>query len=60
MTTAEKVRAALEALAPTQEKVDLAVKAAVEVARPSRVILFGLGAGIGSLEQRSGPCGLAA
>ncbi len=41
MTTAEKVRAALEALAPTQEKVDLAVKAAVEVAKPSRVILFG-------------------
>ncbi len=41
MTTAEKVRAALEALAPTQEKVDRAVKAAVDVARPSRVILFG-------------------
>jgi uncharacterized protein len=38
---ADKVRAALEALAPTQEKVDLAVKAAVEVAQPSRVILFG-------------------
>ena len=38
---AEKVRAALEALAPTQEKVDLAVKAAIEVASPSRVILFG-------------------
>lgn len=41
MQTAEKVRAALEALAPTQEKVDLAVKASVEVAKPSRVILFG-------------------
>ncbi len=41
MLTAEKVRAALEALAPTQEKVDQAVRAAVEVAQPSRVILFG-------------------
>src|SRR6266567_8587438 len=40
-TTAEKVRAALEALAPTPEKVDLAVKAAIQVARPSRIILFG-------------------
>jgi predicted nucleotidyltransferase len=41
MLTAEKVRAALETLSPTQEKVDLAVKMAVEVAQPSRVILFG-------------------
>jgi predicted nucleotidyltransferase len=41
MQTAEKVRAALEALAPTQEKVDLAVSTAVEIAQPSRVILFG-------------------
>src|ERR1700751_2321752 len=41
MTTAEKVRTALEALAPSLEKVNLAVKTAVEVARPSRVILFG-------------------
>jgi len=41
MQTAERVRAALEALAPTPEKVDLAVKTAVEVARPSRVIIFG-------------------
>jgi uncharacterized protein len=41
MQTAERVRAALEELAPTQEKVDLAVKTAVEVAQPSRVILFG-------------------
>ena len=41
MLIAEKVRAALETLAPTQEKVDLAVKTAVEIARPSRVILFG-------------------
>ena len=39
--TAEKVRAALETLTPTQEKVDLAVKTAVEIAQPSRVILFG-------------------
>jgi len=40
-TASEKVRAALEALAPTPEKVDLAVRTAVEVANPSRVILFG-------------------
>jgi predicted nucleotidyltransferase len=41
MLIADKVRAALEALTPTQEKVDLAVKTAVETAQPSRVILFG-------------------
>ena len=41
MLTAEKVRAVLEELAPTQEKVDLAVRTAVEIAQPSRVILFG-------------------
>jgi predicted nucleotidyltransferase len=41
MLTAEKVRAALEALAPTQEKVELAVKTSVDIAQPSRVILFG-------------------
>jgi len=41
MLTAEQVRAALETLSPTKEKVDLAVKAAVEIAQPSRVILFG-------------------
>ena len=41
MQPADKVRAALEALTPTQEKVDLAVKTAVEIAHPSRVILFG-------------------
>src|ERR1039458_7107403 len=41
MLTDDKVRAALEALAPTQEKVDRAVRAAIEVAQPSRVILFG-------------------
>jgi uncharacterized protein len=40
-TAAEKVRAALEALAPTQDKVNQAVRTAVEVTRPSRVILFG-------------------
>ena len=41
MLTAEKVRAVLETLSPTQEKVDLAVKMAVETAQPLRVILFG-------------------
>jgi predicted nucleotidyltransferase len=41
MEITEKVRTALEALSPTQDKVDLAVKTAVEIARPSRVILFG-------------------
>jgi uncharacterized protein len=41
MLTAEKVRAVLEELAPTQEKVDAAVRTAVEIAQPSRVILFG-------------------
>jgi predicted nucleotidyltransferase len=41
MLTAEKVRAALEELAPTQEKVDLAVKTAIEIAQPSRVFIFG-------------------
>jgi predicted nucleotidyltransferase len=41
MTAAEQVRSALEALAPSPEKVNLAVNTAVEVAKPSRVILFG-------------------
>jgi predicted nucleotidyltransferase len=41
MQTAEKVRAALEALAPSQEKVALAVEKAVEIASPARVIIFG-------------------
>ena len=41
MLTPDEVRAALEALALTQEKVDLAVKTAVQIAQPSRVILFG-------------------
>jgi predicted nucleotidyltransferase len=40
-TAAEKVRAALEDLRPTKEKVDLAVKLSVEMTHPSRVILFG-------------------
>jgi predicted nucleotidyltransferase len=41
MLTAEQVRSTLETLSPTEEKVDLAVRTAVEIARPSRVILFG-------------------
>jgi predicted nucleotidyltransferase len=41
MLAAEKVRAVLEELAPAQEKVDRAVKTAIEVTQPSRVILFG-------------------
>ena len=41
MQIAEKVRAALEGLSPTQEKVDLAVKTAIEVANPSRIFIFG-------------------
>lgn len=41
MLVAEKVNSALEQLRPTQEKVDIAVKTAVEVAQPSRVFLFG-------------------
>ena len=40
MLTPDEVRAALEALALTQEKADLAVKTAVQIAQPSRVILF--------------------
>lgn len=41
MLTAEQVEAVLRQYTPTQEKVDLAVRAAIEVANPSRVILFG-------------------
>jgi predicted nucleotidyltransferase len=41
MLTAEKVRAVLDTFSPTQEKVDLAVKTAIEVAHPSRVFIFG-------------------
>jgi len=41
MLTAERVREVLEELSPTQEKVDRAVRLAVELTQPSRVILFG-------------------
>lgn len=41
MLSSDQVRAVLEQFTPTQEKVDLAVNAAIEVAKPSRVILFG-------------------
>jgi uncharacterized protein len=41
MLTEQQVRAVLETLSPTQEKVDQAVRAAIEVAHPSRVIIFG-------------------
>src|SRR5512146_32078 len=41
MLTEQQVRGALEALSPTKETVDLAVRTAIEVAQPSRVILFG-------------------
>jgi predicted nucleotidyltransferase len=41
MLTTEQVEAVLKQFTPTQEKIDLAVKTAIEVARPSRVILFG-------------------
>lgn len=41
MLTTEQVEAVLRQYTPTQEKVDLAVRAAIEVANPSRIILFG-------------------
>jgi uncharacterized protein len=41
MLTAEKLEAFQQSWRPTQEKVDLAVKTAVEAARPSRVFVFG-------------------
>jgi predicted nucleotidyltransferase len=41
MMTAEQVRAVLSTLSPTGEKVNLAVKTAVEAVHPSRVIVFG-------------------
>lgn len=41
MMTADQVRATLEVLSPTQEKVDLAVKTAVETVGPVRVVIFG-------------------
>ena len=41
MLTAEKLDELRQSWRPTQEKVDLAVKAAIEVAHPSRVFIFG-------------------
>jgi len=41
MEIAEKIDDFSQSWRPTQEKVDLAVKAAVEIARPSRVFIFG-------------------
>jgi predicted nucleotidyltransferase len=41
MLTAEEITAFRESWRPTAEKVDLAVKTAVEIARPSRVFIFG-------------------
>ena len=41
MATLAESQSVLRKLSPTQEKVDLAVKAAIEIARPSRVFLFG-------------------
>jgi predicted nucleotidyltransferase len=41
MLTAEKIEEFRQSWCPTPEKVDLAVKTAIEVARPSRVFIFG-------------------
>jgi predicted nucleotidyltransferase len=41
MLTAEKLEEFRQSWRPTPEKVDLAVKTAIEVARPSRVFIFG-------------------
>jgi predicted nucleotidyltransferase len=41
MQTAEKLEDFRQSWRPTPEKVDLAVKTAIEVARPSRVFIFG-------------------
>ena len=41
MLTTEKVEEFRQSWRPTPEKVDLAVKTAIEVAHPSRVFLFG-------------------
>ena len=41
MLSAEKLEEFRQSWRPTPEKVDLAVKTAVEIARPSRVFLFG-------------------
>jgi uncharacterized protein len=41
MLTAEQIREIHQSWCPTVEKVDLAVKTAIEVAHPSRVFIFG-------------------
>jgi len=41
MLTAEKLEDFRQSWRPTPEKVDLAVKTAIEIARPSRVFIFG-------------------
>ena len=41
MATAHQIEAFRQSWSPTQEKVDLAVKAAIETAHPSRVFVFG-------------------
>jgi uncharacterized protein len=41
MLTAEKLEEFRQSWRPTPEKVDLAVKTAIEIARPSRVFIFG-------------------
>lgn len=41
MLTAEKLEEFRQSWRPTPEKVELAVKTAIEVARPSRVFIFG-------------------
>jgi predicted nucleotidyltransferase len=41
LTAAEKVEDFRQSWRPTPEKVDLAVKTAIEVAHPSRVFIFG-------------------
>jgi predicted nucleotidyltransferase len=41
MLTAEEIETFRESWRPTPEKVDLAVRTAVQIARPSRVFIFG-------------------
>ena len=41
MATAHQIEAFRQSWRPTQEKVDLAVKTAIDVAKPSRVFVFG-------------------
>jgi len=41
MLSAEKLEDSRQSWRPTPEKVDLAVKTAIEVAKPSRVFIFG-------------------